>query len=69
MKSVWAIPIPVSALICGSNICFATISLLATSIVADVMVVDTIWLKSLMAGRAEVRRLLTSLFARTFEHR
>ena len=35
-------PIPVSVLICGSNICFAITSLLATSIVADEMEVEII---------------------------
>ena len=54
-------PIPVSVLICGSKICFAITSLLATSTVADVIEVDMISLISLKAGERETLLLLSVL--------
>ena len=60
-------PIPVSVLICGSKICFAITSLLATSIVADEIEVEMIWLTSLKAGESETLQLLDALHFTTLE--
>ena len=60
-------PIPVSVLICGSKICFAITSLLATSIVADEIEVEIIWLTSLKDDERETLLLLSVLHFTTLK--